>query len=431
MKLYLDYNKLYKSIFIVVLLFLPIVFSYAQTASDLQVQIGQKNADIDRLEQEIQAYQDQLNSIGKQKNSLAGSISELDLTRKKLVADISVTEKKIEKTNLKIQSLNKDITHKKNSISNNTDAIVSGIKKVFDLENQSFIENVLSKDDFTSIWVDVDNMITVREKIIDQTRNLQVKKIELEDTRKDTLDAKNELLTLKSKLSDQRKIVEQNTKEKKQLLAYTKNNEANYQKLLSDSVLKKDALEKELRDYESKLVYILDPSKLPKAGIFSWPLDYIYITQLFGKTVDSKRLYASGSHGGVDFRASVGTPVKAMGNGVVAGVGDTDVQCFRTSFGKYIFIKYDNGLSAAYGHLSLVKMNIGDRVVTGQVVAYSGNTGYSTGPHLHVSLYAPGAAEVKSIPSKSCIGRVLTQPIAPINGYLDPMYYLPAYTKPK
>jgi len=162
--------------------------------------------------------------------------------------------------------------------------------------------------------------------------------------------------------------------------------------------------------------------------VLSWPLDFIYITQLFGKTSDSKRLYASGTHSGVDFRATVGTSVKSMASGIVVGVGDTDTQCPGASFGKFILIKYDNGLSSAYGHLSLVKARVGDRVVRGTVVAYSGNTGYSTGPHLHVSLYASDAVGVKSIPSKSCPGRILTQPIAAINAYLDPMYYLPSYS---
>ncbi len=239
------------------------------------------------------------------------------------------------------------------------------------------------------------------------------------------MDAKNELLDLKSELADQKKIVEQNTKEKNKLLSQTKNNEANYQKLLKTRIAQKDAIEKELRDYESQLKYVLDPSKLPNAGVFSWPLDYVLVTQQFGKTVDSKRLYTSGSHGGVDFRAAVGTPVKSMGNGVVAGVGDTDTQCPGASFGKFVFIKYDNGLSSAFGHLSLIKANVGDKVLRGTIVAYSGNTGYSTGPHLHVSVYAPDSAEVKSLPSKSCPGKVLTQPIAATNAYLDPLYFLP------
>ena len=400
-------------------------FSLAQTLEEVQNKISQKNADIDKLEAEIKAFQNQLDELSKEKSSLSGSIKALDITRKKLVADINVTEKKVEKTNLKIQGLSKDINSKESSISNNTEAIAEGIKKTNEFENESIVENVLASYDFTLIWNDIDNTMTVRERIRDKIAELRQIKGELEDTRAETIDAKNELLALRSKLADQKKIVEQNTKEKNKLLTYTKNNEANYQKLLKDRLAQKDALEKELRDYESALVYILDPSKLPKAGIFSWPLDYILVTQQFGKTVDSKRLYTSGSHGGVDFRAAVGTPVKSMASGVVAGVGDTDTQCPGVSFGKFVFIKYDNGLSSAYGHLSLVKANVGDRVERGTVVAYSGNTGYSTGPHLHVSVYAPNSAEVRTLPSKSCPGKILTQPIAPTNAYLDPLYFLP------
>ena len=272
-------------------------------------------------------------------------------------------------------------------------------------------------------------MATVSLRMRDAILELREIKGELEDRRDETVKAKNELLILNAKLADQKRIVDQNTAEKKKLLAETKNNEANYQKLLQDRLTKKLAFEKELRDYESALQYILDPAKLPSAGVLSWPLDYIYVTQFFGKTEAGKRLYASGTHNGVDFRAAMGTPIKAMADGVVAGVGDTDVQCAGVSFGRFALLKFNNGLAATYGHMSLVKVSPGQSVARGQIIGYSGNTGYSTGPHLHVSVYARDAVELKTLPSKSCPGRVLTQPISAVNAYLDPMYYLPPYRR--
>lgn len=418
-------SSVFLGILILLVLLFPTSFSLAQTIQDLNIKISQKNDDIAKLEQEIKAYQIELDSLGKQKSSLSGSIKALDLTRKKLVADIAVTNDKIDKTNLKIQGLSSQISTKEDAISININAIMLDIKKINEFELSSVVETILSENDFSLIWNDIDNMTTIGTRIKEQIATLKQVKGQLEDTKKQTEDAKNELMILKGKLADQKKIVDQNTVEKNKLLIQTKNNEANYQKLLKDRLAKKDAFEKELRDYESQLKYILDPSKLPSGGVLSWPLDSILITQQFGKTEAGKRLYASGTHNGVDFRASVGTSVKSMAPGVVAGTGDTDVQCPGVSFGRFVLIKYDNGLASTFGHLSLIKVNTGDRVERGQVVGYSGNTGYSTGPHLHVSVYARDAVNLKTLPSTSCKGRVLTQPISAINAYLDPLFYLP------
>ncbi len=419
MKPYQDYKKLFNILIILTILIVPVGFSLAQTAAEIQNIISGKDADIKKLEKEIASYQAQLDNIGQQKNSLSNSIKGLDLTTKKLNADIAVTQNKIDKTTLKIQNLSRDIGTKEVSITNNTEAISLSIKEINEYENGSMLSKILSSDDFSVAWNDIDNAITIQESLRNNTTELKQVKGELEDTRKVTIDAKNELLSLKSELADQKKIVVQNTNEKKKLLEQTKNDEANYQKILQNRLAQKDALEKELRDYESQLKYILDPSKLPKAGVFSWPLDSVLITSPFGPRWGS-------FHYGVDFRAAVGTPVRAMANGVVSGTGDTDLQCPGASFGRFTLIKYDNGLSSAYGHLSLIKVSKGQKVTRGQIVAYSGNTGYSTGPHLHVSVYAPDAAEIKSLPSKSCPGKVLTQPVAPTNAYLDPTYYLPS-----
>ena len=404
---------------------MPVVFSHAQTASEIREKINQRDSDIEKLEREIAAYQSQLDGLGKQKNSLSKSLKELDLMRKKLNADIAVTQNKIAKTNLKIQGLSSDIGVKENSIGNNISSIKLEIKNLSELEEKGLVETLLSDDDFSAVWNDIDNMMAVREKLRKNIVELKETKSVLEDTRQVTIDAKNELLKLKSRLADQEKIVVQNTNEKNKLLKQTQNSEANYQKLLKDRIAQRDAFEKELRDYEAQLKFILDPSKLPSGRVLSWPLEKIFITQLFGKTVDSKRLYASGTHNGVDFRASIGTAVMAMADGTVAGVGDTDLTCAGASFGKFVFIKYSNGLSSTFGHLSLIGVQEGQRVSRGGTVGYTGGTGRVTGPHLHVSLYVSSAVSVQTVPSISCPGRILKQPVAAINAYLDPMYYLP------
>lgn len=94
------------------------------------------------------------------------------------------------------------------------------------------------------------------------------------------------------------------------------------------------------------------------------------------------------------------------------------------SYGKWILIKHDNGLSSMYAHLSLIKATEGDRVSTGDIIGYSGNTGYSTGPHLHFGVYASqGVKIVQYTNSINCKNAVI--PVADLKAYLDPMDYLP------
>jgi murein DD-endopeptidase MepM/ murein hydrolase activator NlpD len=419
MKLYPDYKKLFNTIILAVLLLVPFVFSSAQTATEIRNKIEQKDEEIQKLEKEIASYQTELNSIGKQKSSLANELKELDITKKKLNADISVTQKQIDRTNLKIQNLSNDIGDKETSIKNNTTSIKLEIKKVNEFEDKSFVETLLSNDDFTVMWNDVNNIMTVRESMRANISKLKETKTVLEDTRQETIDAKNELTRLKNQLSDQQKIVVQNTNEKNKLLKQTQNSEANYQQLLKDRIAKKEAFEAELEDYESQLQFILDSSKLPKGRVLSWPLDSIYVTSPYAPRW-------GGFHRGTDFRASIGTAVKAMADGVVKGTGDTDVCCPGASYGKWVFIEYNNGLSSTYGHLSLISTSKGKEVKRGQVVGYSGNTGSSTGPHLHVSLYVSNGVKVDSFPSKSYPGKTLIQPISALEAYLDPMKYLPS-----
>lgn len=91
-------------------------------------------------------------------------------------------------------------------------------------------------------------------------------------------------------------------------------------------------------------------------------------------------------HSGVDYGASVGTPLRAMGDGTVVGAGP------MSGYGVYIDVEYADGTVSRYGHLSSVAASVGQQVAAGDTVAYSGNSGRSTGPHLHVEI-RPGGGE--------------------------------------
>jgi murein DD-endopeptidase MepM/ murein hydrolase activator NlpD len=95
-------------------------------------------------------------------------------------------------------------------------------------------------------------------------------------------------------------------------------------------------------------------------------------------------ILTQGPHGknnsGLDMRAAVGTPVRAAARGEVI-----QVSRYRTS-GLFVRIKHDNCTRTFYGHLSKQMVKVGDVVNQGQVIGLSGNTGRTTGPHLHFAV---------------------------------------------
>jgi murein DD-endopeptidase MepM/ murein hydrolase activator NlpD len=90
-----------------------------------------------------------------------------------------------------------------------------------------------------------------------------------------------------------------------------------------------------------------------------------------------------GIHGnnGVDFGANIGTPVYAAMSGVVTLTRGGDA--WNGGYGNYIVIKHNNGTQTLYAHLSVIGVNKGQNVEKGQTIGKSGNSGRSTGPHLH------------------------------------------------
>ncbi|MDQ0844263.1 MULTISPECIES: M23 family metallopeptidase [unclassified Streptomyces] len=93
----------------------------------------------------------------------------------------------------------------------------------------------------------------------------------------------------------------------------------------------------------------------------------------------------SAKHSGQDFAVPIGTPVKAAGAGTVVKAGPNGGGD-GPAYGNAIVIKHNNGKYSQYAHLSKINVNVGAKVKTGQNIAKSGNTGNSSGPHLHFEI---------------------------------------------
>lgn len=397
----------------------------------LQQQITDKNQKIQELNAEIEKYKNLASDANNQSVSLKQTISSLENDKKKLNLEITKIGTQIESTNLNIHQLALKIKDSDERIQVLRDGLEKSLREIDQGDNFFPVLTFLKNKSFSDFFGELDAQEQFNQSIEDRSNQLSNEKNLLEINKTSVEKKKTELSSLKGELDGKKKVVEYAKTEQQKVLNDTKSLEASYQKLLADRVSQKNALEREIFEYESKIKFILDPNSIPLAGSspLNWPTDDLYITQRFGKTSASKRLYVSGSHNGVDFKALMGTPIKAVASGIVSGTGDTDKQCPRVSFGRWVLIKHSNGLGSVYGHLSVINVTAGQSVAAGQVIGYSGNTGYSTGPHLHLSVYVGSAVNVVTRPSASCPGKNLTLPVAPTEAYLDPLLYLPPYNK--
>jgi murein DD-endopeptidase MepM/ murein hydrolase activator NlpD len=424
----MPFKKIIASLSVIFLMLSLTSISFAQSVDQLKQNIESHSDKIKQLEAEIKAYETQIETVNGQAKTLQSTIQVLDINQKKIGTEIKKTETSIQKTNLTIEQLANEMLDINDKISSNTKAIAKTLSDMREQDDESLIESFLTNKSLSDIFDQYQSINQFQQKVRAQSIELKTYEDQLSNKKATTEGEKKNLVSLKSNLGDQNKILDSNKKEKTNLLTVTKNKEAEYKKILAQRQAEKEQFEKELFQFESQLKIAIDPKSFASAGkgSLAWPLDSVFITQYFGKTIDAKRLYASGTHNGVDFRASVGTPIKSVLAGVVQGIGNTDSQKGCYSYGKWVLIKHSNGLSSLYGHLSLIKVSEGQSVGTGDIIGYSGQTGYATGPHLHLTIYASQGVQVQKY-SSSINCKNVSIPIADIKAYLDPMLYLPSY----
>jgi len=144
------------------------------------------------------------------------------------------------------------------------------------------------------------------------------------------------------------------------------------------------ALAERMRRDAERVAEILRGYRPPSQEMI-WPVAG-RVTSGFGY----RRLWIGGTnfHAGIDIAAPAGTPIRAARSGVVSAAG-----WMPGGFGIAVFLEHGSGIQTRYAHLSRYLVGVGDRVTQGQVIGHLGNTGLSTGPHLHFEVRVIGVAQ--------------------------------------
>ncbi len=426
----------------------------ADAAGDIQAKIDANKQQIDALEADIAAFQKQLDTLGTKRNTLQSAIDTLTLSQKQLSTQIKITQNKIASANLEIQRLSLSIGDKEKSISADQQAISKQLQQIREKEHMPLIAQLISAETLSDAWKAADQSQQLNAALSKNIDDLRAVRTALGVDRDKVSATKASLIALQNDLTLEKRSVDASKAAQQRLLKETKNQEANYQKLIAQKQAAEKSFEQELASLQSQLNLIVHSNLLPRVGtgILSWPFSssFMYncaqrkkvfgnpycITQYFGTTAFSTanpQVYNGHGHNAIDIGTPIGTPIKAALGGTVLGTGNTDLshdaqgrQCY--SFGKWVMIVHGNGLNTLYSHLSEIDVAKGQTVSTGQVIGLSGMTGYATGPHLHFGVYATEGTKImtlgqfKSENGTRCANA--TMPVASIDAYLNPLSYL-------
>lgn len=358
---------------------------------------SQKN----ELNQKIQETKDNLNEVNSQKEESQDKVNNLSSQIDSYESKINSLKSEIETKTNEVNELQKKLDELEAEREKNQSLLDERLVTLYESGEVSYLDMLLSSTDLTdfissyymietltaadkeliqNLENDKKEIADTQEKVNNSLGEIEKNKTELESVQQELSKAKNEEQTKVDKLTEQshdlENDVEEYEKKMKELDAKEKAQEAALQKKYEEA--KKKAEQGNSSGSNSNSGSSSGGSVSSKG----------FIRPVKTGKITAGMYYSSGKyHCAVDFGVSVGTPVYAAADGIVV----TSTWGGSDSYGYYIKIKHYNGLYTLYAHGSSLVAKVGQEVKQGQLIMYSGNTGNSTGPHLHFEVrVAPG-----------------------------------------
>ena len=375
--------------------------------------------------QEIQEQKDKtlsiLRNLDQEKLSLRREIRRGDYQINQLKLEIKAGQITLSKLSLEISSLNYQIDEIKREVNSKKETIKKLLRTLQEKDQENPLIIFLRNTTISQNISEIQKIIDLKNRMSSQLTHLRRFRQEKLDKIKGISDKQQEQKWENLNLENRKIIVEDKKAERQIFLRRTKNQETIYQRQLKKLEKLHKEIHAEIEKIEQELRERIDPGLLPakRAGVLLRPTEKGIISQGYGFTKAAKKLYASGRHNGIDIAVPMGTPIRAAEQGKVIAVLDQDKYCPGGAYGRTIIIEHNNNLVTLYAHLSRMIVKKGDLVQRGQIIGYSGNTGYSVGRyggfHLHFTVYARPTFYIG--PSRRC------GPM-PFGGDLNPLDYI-------
>lgn len=342
-------------------------------------------ASISELKNQKQEAEDKKDEVTAEKNSVLDDISELNAQISDYEDDIDELQTKISDLKDSIETKEKEIKELEEENKEREKLLVNRLIAMYEKGQTTYLDILLSSDDITSFisgYYRVEEIAQADQEVItsilEKQEETQEVKDDLEKEKKEVDEAKKEVESKNEKL--------QVAKKAKQAKV---NNLSAEEKELQQTI---DEFEEAIKDAQKEIEEAGNNASSGGGyegsfeGVLDWPLSYSYniITSVFGYR-DSPTAGASSNHGAVDIAVSY-VPVYAPASGKVI------IARWLSGYGNYVMIDHGNGYYTGFGHLSGYSVSQGQTVSRGQQIATSGNTGISTGPHLHYEVYIGGTA---------------------------------------
>ncbi len=356
---------------------------------DLNRQIQEQQAKIDQIAQKIEQYKDNIKNAQNEATSLNNQIYILNNQIAKAELDITAKEEEIKAVELEISQVELEIKDSETKIENAKEDLSAFVRRLDQYDQKNYLMVLLSNNSFSEFFDQIKYLEGIEEEI-QQTLNRVQELVEKLNKQKNGLNQKKqELSDLLNKLEDDKLALESQKQTKQYLIGQTRNSEKKYQNMVTDLKAEQAAANNAIASLENALREELKKTEgqetLESFGdvYMGWPTASHRITAYFhDQDYPFRNLF---EHSGIDLGVGMGTPVKAAESGYIAKIG------LNTKwYGNYIMIIHNNNLATLYAHLSSVSVSADEFILKGQVIAASGNTGFSTGPHLHFEVRSNG-----------------------------------------
>lgn len=383
------------------------------TLSDAQQKaLEDKEDELEEIDAKIKAYKQIIDLKQRQGATLSEQIEGLQAQVDKLELEIKTTTKQINELEAQIRELSLRVAEKSILIDRQK-RILSELMRVYYSEYSGESQPVFLASAESLLYFKTEGWTaSISDRVSELLDSVKTLRDSLSKEQESVTAKKSEVDKLYKDQAERNANLEATKKSKASLLAKTQAEETKYDNLVDDLQKQRDDIENEINDLEAGLSTDGLPSS--SKSLLAYPVKKVTITQSYGKTSFSKKAYASGKHNGVDFGGPYGTSIYAAASGKVIGTGNLG----KYAYGRWIAIDHDNGMITLYGHLSSVGVSKGESVTKGEQIGKMGSTGYSTGNHLHFTVFSEKSYDV--VPSKTVKGLNI-----PIGATVNPMNYLP------